>query len=159
MEPQGLKAVRTPRLYSFSEPRLSRQEQLSSSVRTDRGRCWSVQALVDQVQQTPTASAGYETHRLNMLLAILHAMRGSSLDQDVFVNVAGACVLSNGLILPWQRQLFRFSNKPIDRRTVFFGELYFQAKSGPCPRRRAVAESTKLGFVTGDSCREQAGIP
>ena len=40
-----------------------------------------------------------------------------------------------------------FSNKPIDRSTIFFGELGLSGEVRPVPRgEERVAESAKLGF-------------
>ena len=111
-----------------------------------------VQALVDQspLGNPRRLSVGYETHRLNMLLAILHRHAGISLlDQDVFVNVAGGLrVMETGADLAVAAALISsFSNKPIDRSTIFFGELGLSGEVRPVPRgEERVAESAKLGF-------------
>ena len=111
-----------------------------------------VQDLVDQstLGNPRRLSVGYETHRLNMLLAILHRHAGINLlDQDVFVNVAGGLrVLETGADLAVAAALISsFSNKPIDRSTIFFGELGLSGEVRPVPRgEERVAESAKLGF-------------
>tara|TARA_B100000029_G_C16899502_1_gene713503 strand:- start:55 stop:438 length:384 start_codon:yes stop_codon:yes gene_type:complete len=85
-----------------------------------------------------------------MLLAILHRHAGISLlDQDVFVNVAGGLrVLETGADLAVAAAIISsFSNRAIDRRTVFFGELGLSGEVRPVPRGEGrVAESAKLGF-------------
>ena len=85
-----------------------------------------------------------------MLLAILHRHAGINLlDQDVFVNVAGGLrVLETGADLAVAAALISsFSNKPIDRSTIFFGELGLSGEVRPVPRgEERVAESAKLGF-------------
>ncbi len=86
-----------------------------------------------------------------MLLAILHRHAGINLlDQDVFVNVAGGLrVMETGADLAVAAALISsFSNKPIDRGTIFFGELGLSGEVRPVPRGEArVAESAKLGFL------------
>ena len=153
MEPEGLKAVKNPSAIFLSGTQLeSAGTAIFVSQDGSRPMLVEVQALVDQssLGNPRRLSVGYETHRLNMLLAILHRHAGVSLvDQDVFVNVAGGLrVIETGADLAVAAAIISsFSNKPIDRRTVFFGELGLSGEVRPVPRgEERVAESTKLGF-------------
>ena len=153
MEPQGLKAVKNPSAIFLSGTQIeSAGTAIFVSQDGSRPMLVEVQALVDQssLGNPRRLSVGYETHRLNMLLAILHRHAGISLlDQDVFVNVAGGLrVIETGADLAVAAAIISsFSNKPIDRRTVFFGELGLSGEVRPVPRgEERVAESTKLGF-------------
>ena len=153
MEPEGLKAVKNPSAIFLSGTQIeSAGTAIFVSQDGSRPMLVEVQALVDQssLGNPRRLSVGYETHRLNMLLAILHRHAGISLlDQDVFVNVAGGLrVIETGADLAVAAAIISsFSNKPIDRRTVFFGELGLSGEVRPVPRgEERVAESTKLGF-------------
>ena len=153
MEPVGLKPVKNPSAIFLSGTQIeSPGAAIFVSQDGSRPMLVEVQALVDQssLGNPRRLSVGYETHRLNMLLAILHRHAGISLlDQDVFVNVAGGLrVLETGADLAVAAAIISsFSNKPIDRRTVFFGELGLSGEVRPVPRgEERVAESAKLGF-------------
>ena len=153
MEPVGLKPVKNPSAIFLSGTQIeSPGAAIFVSQDGSRPMLVEVQALVDQssLGNPRRLSVGYETHRLNMLLAILHRHAGISLlDQDVFVNVAGGLrVIETGADLAVAAAIISsFSNKPIDRRTVFFGELGLSGEVRPVPRgEERVAESAKLGF-------------
>jgi len=111
-----------------------------------------VQALVNQssLGNPRRLSVGYESHRLNMLLAILHRhARVDLLDQDVFVNIAGGLrVVETAADLAVAAALISsFTDQPIDRKNVFFGELGLSGEIRPVPRgEERAAESAKLGF-------------
>lgn len=153
MAASGLKAVRNPSAIFLSGAQIdSPGTAIFASQEGSRPMLVEVQALVDQssLGNPRRLSVGYETHRLNMLLAILHRHAGINLlDQDVFVNVAGGLrVLETGADLAVAAALISsFSNKPIDRSTIFFGELGLSGEVRPVPRgEERVAESAKLGF-------------
>ncbi|MBE30074.1 MAG: DNA repair protein RadA [Acidiferrobacteraceae bacterium] len=153
MEAVGLKPVKNPSAIFLSGTQIeSPGAAIFVSQDGSRPMLVEVQALVDQssLGNPRRLSVGYETHRLNMLLAILHRHAGISLlDQDVFVNVAGGLrVIETGADLAVAAAIISsFSNKPIDRRTVFFGELGLSGEVRPVPRgEERVAESAKLGF-------------
>ena len=153
MEANGLKAVKNPSAIFLSGTQTeSSGTAIFVSQDGSRPMLVEVQALVDQssLGNPRRLSVGYETHRLNMLLAILHRHAGISLlDQDVFVNVAGGLrVLETGADLAVAAAIISsFSNRAIDRRTVFFGELGLSGEVRPVPRGEGrVAESAKLGF-------------
>ena len=153
MEPDGLKAVKNPSAIFLSGTQIeSAGTAIFVSQDGTRPMLVEVQALVDQssLGNPRRLSVGYEAHRLNMLLAILHRHAGISLlNQDVFVNVAGGLrVIETGADLAVAAAIISsFSNKPIDRRTVFFGELGLSGEVRPVPRgEERVAESAKLGF-------------
>ena len=153
MEPNGLKAVKNPSAIFLSGTQMeSAGTAIFVSQDGTRPMLVEVQALVDQssLGNPRRLSVGYETHRLNMLLAILHRHAGISLlDQDVFVNVAGGLrVIETGADLAVAAAIISsFANKPINRRTVFFGELGLSGEVRPVPRgEERVAESAKLGF-------------
>ncbi|HAF74578.1 MAG TPA: DNA repair protein RadA, partial [Gammaproteobacteria bacterium] len=153
MEANGLKAVKNPSAIFLSGTQTeSSGTAIFVSQDGSRPMLVEVQALVDQssLGNPRRLSVGYETHRLSMLLAILHRHAGISLlDQDVFVNVAGGLrVLETGADLAVAAAIISsFSNRAIDRRTVFFGELGLSGEVRPVPRGEGrVAESAKLGF-------------
>jgi DNA repair protein RadA/Sms len=111
-----------------------------------------VQALVDRssLGNPRRLSVGYEGHRLNMLLAILHRHAGVNLlDQDVFVNIAGGLrVVETAADLAVAAALISsFSDSPIPRKTAFFGEMGLSGEVRPVPRgEERATEAAKLGF-------------
>ncbi|MDP6918192.1 MAG: DNA repair protein RadA [Arenicellales bacterium] len=153
MTKSGLKEVKNPSAIFLSGTKtLSAGTAIFASQDASRPMLIEVQALVDQssLGNPRRLSVGYEGHRLNMLLAILHRHAGVNLlDQDVFVNVAGGLrVVETAADLAVAAALISsFTDRPIDRKNVFFGELGLSGEIRPVPRgEERAAESAKLGF-------------
>ena len=153
MTTSGLMPVKNPSAIFLSGAKiLSPGTAVFASQDGSRPMLIEVQALVDQssLGNPRRLSVGYEGHRLNMLLAILHRHAGVSLlDQDVFVNIAGGLrVVETAADLAVAAALISsFSNSPIDRQTAFFGEMGLSGEVRPVPRgEERAAESVKLGF-------------
>jgi DNA repair protein RadA/Sms len=113
---------------------------------------FEVQALVSSaVYGTAQRSAtGFDTRRLNMLLAVLEKRAGFKLAQkDVFLNMAGgirvtdpACDLA--VVCAVLSSNFDF---PIPPQTCFAGEVGLSGEIRPVAQlERRVAEAARLGF-------------
>ena len=153
MTASGLKPVKNPSAIFLSGANiLSPGTVVFASQDGSRPMLIEVQALVDRssLGNPRRLSVGYEGHRLNMLLAILHRHAGVNLlDQDVFVNIAGGLrVVETAADLAVAAALISsFSDRPIDRKTAFFGEMGLSGEVRPVPRgEERATEAAKLGF-------------
>ena len=153
MTASGLKPVKNPSAIFLSGANiLSPGTAVFASQDGSRPMLIEVQALVDRssLGNPRRLSVGYEGHRLNMLLAILHRHAGVNLlDQDVFVNIAGGLrVVETAADLAVAAALISsFSDNPIHRKTAFFGEMGLSGEVRPVPRgEERATEAAKLGF-------------
>ena len=112
-----------------------------------------VQALVDQssLGNPRRLGIGIDQNRLSMLLAVLHRHAGYGLgDQDVFVNlVGGVRATEPGVDLAVTLAvLSSFTDKPINRELVVFGELGLSGEVRPVQGGvERLREAAKLGFT------------
>jgi DNA repair protein RadA/Sms len=111
-----------------------------------------VQALVDRAQgQSPRRLAqGFDTQRLNLLLAVLHRHCGfASGDSDVFANIVGglrvgetAADLAVALAV-----VSSLAERPVSHELVVFGEVGLTGEIRPVPfGEERLAEAEKHGF-------------
>jgi DNA repair protein RadA/Sms len=111
-----------------------------------------VQALVSTaVYGTPQRSAiGFDTRRLNMLLAVLEKRAGFRLSQkDVFLNLAGGVKVND----PAMDLAVMFAilssdlDIPINKDACFAGEVGLTGEIRPVNRiEQRIGEAGKLGF-------------
>ncbi len=128
------------------------------------------QALVSSaVYGTPQrSSTGFDTRRLNMLLAVLEKRAGFKLGvKDVFLNIAGGLKVSDPAIDLAVVSAVMSSNldAPVDQHTTFAGEVGLSGEIRPVARlEQRIMEASRMGFeqivVSGyhRSIREQPGI-
>jgi len=111
-----------------------------------------IQALVDtsHVPNPRRLALGLESHRLAMLLAVLHRHAGvACFDQDVFLNAVGGVKISEpaadlAVLMAIQSSI---RNKPLPKDLVVFGEVGLAGEIRPCPRgQERLKEAAKLGF-------------
>ena len=111
-----------------------------------------VQALVSQaVYGTPQRNAtGYDSRRMNMLLAILEKRIGLKMFQkDVFLNFAGGFkVQDTGLDLSVAAAILSsYFDRPINDGVALAGEIGLSGEVRPAPRtEQRIAEAGRLGF-------------
>lgn len=111
------------------------------------------QALVSSaVYGTPQrSSTGFDTRRLNMLLAVLEKRAGFKLGiKDVFLNIAGGIKVSDPAIDLSIISSVLSSNLdiPIDRKTCFTGETGLSGEIRPVARiEQRIREAAKMGFT------------
>lgn len=111
-----------------------------------------IQALVDEAHgQAKRLTAGLETNRLSILLAVLHRHGGVvTYDQDVFVNVVGGVKVSEtasdlSLLMAIVSSL---RNRVFDAKTVVFGEIGLAGEIRPVQYGQdRLKEAAKHGFV------------
>ncbi len=128
------------------------------------------QALVSSaVYGTPQRSTtGFDTRRLNMLLAVLEKRAGFRLAvKDVFLNIAGGLKVSDPAIDLAVVSSVLSSNldTPVGQQTAFAGEVGLSGEIRPVARiEQRIHEASRMGFeqivISGyhKSIREQPGL-
>ena len=153
MTDRGLKEVANPSAIFLSQ-------QLSPTPGSVVMTTWEgsrpmlveVQALVDEShgQQAKRVTAGLESNRLAILLAVLHRHGGvATYDQDVFINVVGGVkVTETGSDLAILAAVYSsLRNIVIDRETIIFGEVGLAGEIRPVQSgQERLKEAAKHGF-------------
>ncbi len=149
----GLREVSNP-----SEMFISQHDELLSGIAIaatiDGIRPFMIetQALVSSaVYGTPQrSSTGFDTRRLNMLLAVLEKRAGFRLGvKDVFMNIAGGLKVSDPAIDMAVISAVLSSNLdiPVDRNVCFAGETGLSGEIRPVSHiDQRIKEASKLGF-------------
>lgn len=149
----GLRSVENP-----SEILLSHYDEplggiaVGAAVDGIRPYLIEVQALVGSAAYgTPQRNTtGYDTRRMNMLLAILEKRVGLKMYQkDVFLNFAGGFkVADTGLDLAVVAAVISsYFDRPIDEGVCMAGELGLSGEVRPASRTdQRIAEAARLGF-------------
>ena len=150
---KGLRSVENP-----SEVLLSHYDEplsgiaVAATVDGIRPYLLEVQALVSQAAYgTPQRNAtGYDSRRMNMLLAILEKRVGLKMFQkDVFLNFAGGFKVSDtGLDLAVVAAvLSSYFDRPINEGVALAGEIGLSGEVRPAPRtEQRIIEAARLGF-------------
>lgn len=155
MQAGGLREVSNPSeiLISQREDSLS-GISISASLEGMRPLLIETQALVSQaVYGTPQRNSnGYDSKRLNMLLAILEKKCGLRMGmQDVFVNIAGGLRVEDpGIDLGIVAAIVSsYESMPIDKEICFVGEVGLSGEIRAVTRiEQRISEAEKLGFKT-----------
>ena len=153
MTEKGLKEVTNPSALFLSH----HHEKVSGTCITvtqegTRPLLIEIQALVDASHSNnpKRLSVGLEHNRLALLLATLHKHAGiACYDQDVFINAVGGVKISEpGVDLAVLCAIVSsFKNKPIDQKTIIFGEVGLAGEVRPVQRgQERIKEAAKLGF-------------
>ncbi|HOF20567.1 MAG TPA: magnesium chelatase domain-containing protein, partial [Bacteroidales bacterium] len=149
----GLREVNNP-----SELFIGRHDEALSGIATAatvdglRPFLIETQALVSSaVYGTPQrSSTGFDTRRLNMLLAVLEKRAGFRLAvKDVFMNIAGGIRVNDPAIDLAVISAILSSNLdiPIPRDTCFAGETGLSGEIRPVARvEQRIREASKMGF-------------
>lgn len=153
MTGEGLKQILNP-----SEILLSHRDEpmsgvaISATLNGNRPFLIEVQALVSSaVYGTPQRSCtGFDTRRLNMLLAVLEKRAGFRLAvKDVFLNIAGGIRVDDpatdlGVIVAVLSSSLEI---PLGKETCFAAEVGLSGEVRPVSRiDQRIAEAEKLGF-------------
>ena len=153
MNATGLREVTNPSEFLLSQ----RDEEVSgiaiaATMEGQRPMLLETQALVSTAAYgTPQRSAtGFDTRRMNMLLAVLEKRAGFKLGmKDVFLNIAGG-IRSDDPALDLSVVAAVLSSNadiPIDNRTAFAAEVGLSGEIRAVTRIEArIAEADKLGF-------------
>lgn len=153
MNATGLREVTNPSEFLLSQ----RDEEVSgiaiaATMEGQRPMLIETQALVSTAAYgTPQrSSTGFDTRRMNMLLAVLEKRAGFRLGmKDVFLNIAGG-IRSDDPALDLSVVAAVLSSNadiPIDNRTAFAAEVGLSGEIRAVTRIEArIAEADKLGF-------------
>jgi DNA repair protein RadA/Sms len=154
MMSNGLREVKNPSELLFSQKREDYSGiAISATVEGIRPFLIEVQALVSSaVYGTPQRSAtGFDTRRLNMLLAVLEKRAGFKLSaKDVFLNIAGGIkVVDPGIDLAVICSILSSDvDISIHKQTAFAGEVGLSGEIRPVARiEQRISEAEKLGFT------------
>lgn len=153
MEATGLRTVDNPSEillthYGESLPGVS----VGAAVDGIRPYLIEVQALVSQAAYgTPQRNAmGFDSRRLNMLLAVLEKRVGMKMFQkDVFLNFAGGFKVSDpGIDMSVVAAIISsYYDKPLRDKLCFAGEIGLSGEVRPAQRtEQRISEASRLGF-------------
>ncbi len=155
MVSQGLKEIKNP-----SEVLITKKtEDLSGNaiavtLEGNRPMLLEIQALVSTaVYGTPQRSTtGFDSKRLNMLLAVLEKRAGFQLgSKDVFLNITGGIKTDDpALDLAVIASILSSSeDEPISEKYCFAGEIGLSGEIRPVPQIESrILEAEKLGYET-----------
>ena len=153
MTEKGLKGVSNPsRLFLSTHEKPVSGSCVLATLEGTRPLLVEIQALVDS-SHAPNArrlSVGLEQNRLAMLLAVMHRHAGlATWEQDVFVNAVGGVRISEPAadLAVSLAVVSSLADRPIQGRTVVFGEIGLAGEVRPAPRgQERLKEAAKLGF-------------
>jgi len=153
MHGAGLREVDNPSeiLISNKDEQLS-GTSIAATMEGNRPLLIEIQSLVSSAAYgTPQRSTtGFDTRRLNMLLAVLEKRCGFRLGaKDVFLNIAGGLKIDDPSIdlAVISAVLSSSENMPIDSSTCFAAEVGLSGEIRPISRiDQRIMEAEKLGF-------------
>ena len=128
MTAKGLESAKDINRRFFDSTKPQSGSCLTVSVEGSRALIVEVQALVTQsTYPNPKRSAtGFDTNRLNMLLALLEKKLDLPLNSyDVFINISGGIKVKESScdLAVIAAIISSFRNRPISKETVFIGEV------------------------------------
>ena len=155
MQSKGLRAVNNPveLLISEKDEMLS-GHAIASAIEGIRPLMIEIQALVSTaVYGTPQrTTSGYNTKRLNMLLAVLEKRAGFALGtKDVFINITGGISVADPAIdlAVIVAILSRYHDIDISENFCFAAEVGLSGEIRPVSKTvERIQEASKLGFDT-----------
>lgn len=170
MTDRGLKEVSNPSaIFLSKQPEPIPGSIVMTTWEGTRPLLVEVQALVDEAhgQQAKRVTAGLESNRLAILLAVLHRHGGvATFDQDVFINVVGGVkVTETGSDLAILAAIYSsLRNKIIAKDTIIFGEVGLAGEIRPVQGgQERLKEAAKHGFERaiiphGNATKQKLGI-
>jgi len=155
MQSTGLRAVSNPSelLISEKDEKLS-GHAIAATIEGIRPLMIEIQALVSTaVYGTPQrTTTGYNTKRLNMLLAVLEKRAGFALGaKDVFINITGGISIADPAIdlAVIVAILSSYHDIDISESFGFAAEVGLSGEIRPVPKtEQRIQEASKLGFDT-----------
>ena len=150
---QGLRQVKNPSEILISEKESSLSgHAIAATIEGIRPLMIEVQALVSSaVYGTPQrSSTGFNSKRLNMLLAVLEKRAGFALgSKDVFINITGGISIEDPALdlAVIAAILSSFHDCPISQKICFAAEIGLSGEIRPIPKvDQRIQEAEKLGF-------------
>mgnify|MGYP001231263010 FL=1 len=153
MQSQGLSTVNNPSelLISEKDEKLS-GHAIAATIEGVRPLMIEIQALVSSaVYGTPQrTSTGYNTKRLNMLLAVLEKRAGFTLgSKDVFINITGGISIDDPAIdlAVIVSILSSYHDIEVSEKYCFAAEIGLSGEIRPVPKvEHRIQEAAKLGY-------------
>jgi DNA repair protein RadA/Sms len=150
---QGLRQVKNPSEILISEKESSLSgHAIAATIEGIRPLMIEVQALVSSaVYGTPQrSSTGFNSKRLNMLLAVLEKRAGFALgSKDVFINITGGMSIEDPALdlAVIAAILSSYHESPISQKICFAAEIGLSGEIRPIPKvDQRIQEAEKLGF-------------
>ncbi|MDG2396864.1 MAG: DNA repair protein RadA [Flavobacteriaceae bacterium] len=155
MTNNGLIVVNNPSQLLLSNTNLSLSgHSIASTMKGLRPLMIEIQSLVSSaVYGTPQRSAtGFNSKRLNMILAILEKKAGFNLgSKDVFLNITGGLNIEDPSIdlSVIASILSSYNDIPLSKKMCFTSEVGLSGELRPVPKiEQRIKEAEKLGFDT-----------
>ncbi|OUU46954.1 MAG: DNA repair protein RadA [Flavobacteriaceae bacterium TMED68] len=153
MQSHGLSAVNNPSelLISEKEKKLS-GHAIAATIEGVRPLMIEIQALVSSaVYGTPQrTSTGFNTKRLNMLLAVLEKRAGFTLgSKDVFINITGGISIDDPALdlAVIVSILSSYHDIEVSEKYCFAAEIGLSGEIRPVPKvEQRIQEAAKLGY-------------
>jgi DNA repair protein RadA/Sms len=153
MTDKGLKQVNNPSAIFLTQHTLPVKGSVTMVAwEGSRPLLVEIQALVTKsyLSNPKRMAIGLDYNRLSMLLAVLHRhTKINAIDSDVFVSaVGGLRVVETAADLPIVLSILSsLRNKPLDQKTIIFGELGLSGEVRPIPNgQERLKEASKYGF-------------
>lgn len=153
MTAEGLSEVANPSALFLAERRGNISGScVFSGIEGSRPMLVEVQALVaPNAGTTPRrAVVGWDTGRLNMLVAVLEARCGLNFSgRDIYLNVAGGMKITEPAadLAVAAALISSLSGKPVPANMIVFGEVGLSGEVRACPQPELrLKEAEKLGF-------------
>ena len=150
---QGLRLVKNPSEILISEKESSLSgHAIAATIEGIRPLMIEVQALVSTaVYGTPQRSSnGFNSKRLNMLLAVLEKRAGFALgSKDVFINITGGISIEDPALdlAIIAAILSSYHDSPISQKICFAAEIGLSGEIRPISKiDQRIQEAEKLGF-------------
>jgi DNA repair protein RadA/Sms len=155
MQSKGLRVVNNPSelLISEKDEKLS-GHAIAATIEGIRPLMIEIQALVSTaVYGTPQrTTSGYNTKRLNVLLAVLEKRAGFALGaKDVFINITGGIYIADPAIdlAVIVAILSSYHDIDVSETFCFAAEVGLSGEIRPVPKiEQRIQEASKLGFDT-----------
>jgi len=155
MQSKGLRVVNNPSelLISEKDEKLS-GHAIAATIEGIRPLMIEIQALVSTaVYGTPQrTTSGYNTKRLNVLLAVLEKRAGFALGaKDVFINITGGIYIADPAIdlAVIVAILSSYHDIDVSEKFCFAAEVGLSGEIRPVPKiEQRIQEASKLGFET-----------
>ncbi len=155
MQSKGLRVVTNPSelLISEKDEKLS-GHAIAATIEGIRPLMIEIQALVSTaVYGTPQrTTSGYNTKRINMLLAVLEKRAGFALGaKDVFINITGGISIADPAIdlAVIVAILSSYHDIDVSENFCFAAEVGLSGEIRPVPKiEQRIQEASKLGFDT-----------
>ena len=155
MQTKGLRSVSNPSELLISEKDGNMSgHAIAATIEGIRPLMIEIQALVSTaVYGTPQrTTSGYNTKRLNMLLAVLEKRAGFALGtKDVFINITGGITVADPAIdlAVIAAILSSYHDIDLSENFCFAAEVGLSGEIRPVPRtEQRIQEASKLGFET-----------